>query len=86
MGSFVTLLVAICWKSNLFLEDLRLGWDIRLLARIFSGIMISVMAFTVIVWCVESNRPVFVSMFSPARLVVVVIVTLLILQANSFWK
>ncbi|CAH2051417.1 unnamed protein product [Thlaspi arvense] len=77
MGSLVTFLVALCWKPSL--EDWRLGWDITLVARIFSEIMISGMAFAVIVWCVESNGPVFVSMFSPVRLVVVAIVASLIL-------
>lgn len=42
--------------------------------------MISGMAFAVIVWCVDANGPVFVSMFRPVRLVVVVIVASLILQ------
>ncbi|CAH8385801.1 unnamed protein product [Eruca vesicaria subsp. sativa] len=74
MGS----LMALSWKPDL--EEWRLGWDIKLFARIFSGIMISGMAFAVIVWCVDANGPVFVSMFRPVRLVVVVIVASLILQ------
>ncbi|KAH0867312.1 hypothetical protein HID58_074334, partial [Brassica napus] len=78
MGSLVALLVALIWKPDF--EEWRLGWDIKLFARIFSGIMISGMAFAVIVWCVDANGPVFVSMFRPVRLVVVVIVASLILQ------
>ncbi|KAF2588601.1 hypothetical protein F2Q70_00039809 [Brassica cretica] len=78
MGSLVALLVALIWKPDF--EEWRLGWDIKLFARIFSGIVISGMAFAVIVWCVDANGPVFVSMFRPVRLVVVVIVASLILQ------
>ncbi|CAH2052991.1 unnamed protein product, partial [Thlaspi arvense] len=47
-------------------------WNIALMSMTGRlGVVISGMAFAITVWCMCSNGPVFVSMFSPVKLVVV---------------
>lgn len=70
MGSLVTMIMSICWKPSL--RDWVLGWNIRLLASIFSGVVVSGMAFAATVWCVDAKSLVFES--SPIQLVVVALV------------
>uniref|UniRef100_A0A7N0TWM9 WAT1-related protein n=2 Tax=Kalanchoe fedtschenkoi TaxID=63787 RepID=A0A7N0TWM9_KALFE len=58
----------------------RLGWDIRLLTVVFSGIMASGVAVALIAWCVRLKGPLFVSVFSPLMLILVAIAGSLVLD------
>ncbi|KAF7022463.1 hypothetical protein CFC21_035209 [Triticum aestivum] len=58
----------------------KLGFDIRLYAALYVGVVGSGIAFTVMSWCIQSRGPLFVSMFSPLMLVVVAVVGWAILE------
>ncbi|EOA34607.1 hypothetical protein CARUB_v10022166mg [Capsella rubella] len=72
MGGIVAMIVALCWKRDLY--EWRLGWNIRLLTIAYAAIVISGMVVAVNAWCVESRGPLFVSVFSPIGLVIVALV------------
>ncbi|CAN6469921.1 unnamed protein product [Victoria cruziana] len=48
-----------------------LGWDIRLLTVVYTGVVGSGMAFCAMSWCIQRRGPLFVSMFSPLVLIIV---------------
>ncbi|GLJ54478.1 hypothetical protein SUGI_1170090 [Cryptomeria japonica] len=50
-----------------------MGWDIRLLTSLYSGIVASAMAFSIMAWCIRKRGPVFVSNFNPLQLIMVAI-------------
>ncbi|KAE8785975.1 Auxin-induced protein 5NG4 [Hordeum vulgare] len=58
----------------------KLGFDIRLYAALYVGVVGSGIAFAVMSWCIQSRGPLFVSMFSPLMLVVVAVVGWAILE------
>ncbi|CAA7405849.1 unnamed protein product [Spirodela intermedia] len=49
------------------------GWDIRLVAAFYTGIVGSGLAFGLMSWCIQRRGPLFVSMFSPLLLVIVAV-------------
>ncbi|XP_052171029.1 WAT1-related protein At1g43650-like [Diospyros lotus] len=51
----------------------RLEWDVQLLAIIYSGLVTSLLANNLQIWCISINGPVFAAMFSPLSLVFVAI-------------
>ncbi|CAL9126644.1 unnamed protein product [Musa textilis] len=48
-----------------------LGWDIRLAASLYTGLVGSGLAVSLMSWCIQKRGPLFVSMFSPLLLVIV---------------
>ncbi|CAH2033959.1 unnamed protein product [Thlaspi arvense] len=69
MGSLVCVVVALC--SNHDWNQWRLGWNINLLTTIYSGVVVSGLAMPLVAWCVKTKGPLYVTMFSPVRLVIV---------------
>ncbi|WOK96068.1 WAT1-related protein [Canna indica] len=51
-----------------------LGWNIRLAASLYIGLVGSGLAFALMSWCIQRRGPLYVSMFSPLLLVIVAIV------------
>ncbi|VFQ81803.1 unnamed protein product [Cuscuta campestris] len=68
-GSVQAFIYAICRERDL--REWKLGWNIRLLAAAYAGIMGSGLMFTVIAWAVRMKGPVYVSVFNPLMLVMV---------------
>ncbi|CAL5438762.1 unnamed protein product [Camellia sinensis] len=58
----------------------KLGWNIRLLTVIFTGIVASGVTCTFMAWVVQMRGPLFVSIFNPLMLVLVAIAGSLFLQ------
>ncbi|CAG7864601.1 unnamed protein product [Brassica rapa] len=69
MGSLVCMIVALCSERNW--KQWRLGWNISLLATVYSGVVVSGMVIPLIAWCIKTKGPLYVTMFSPIRLVIV---------------
>ncbi|XP_072959693.1 WAT1-related protein At1g09380 [Typha angustifolia] len=61
-----------------------LGWDIRLAAVIYVGIVGSGLAFALMSWCLQRRGPLYVSMFSPLLLVIVAILGWAILDEKLY--
>lgn len=57
----------------------RLGFDIRLLSVVYSGVLASGVMLVVLSWCVKRRGPLFASVFNPLMLVVVAVLSSLLL-------
>lgn len=62
-----------------------LGWDIKLLTSVYSGVVASAIGFCTITWCVAKRGPLFVTMFSPVILIFVAIMSYIILDEKLHW-
>ncbi|XP_031486969.1 WAT1-related protein At1g09380-like isoform X2 [Nymphaea colorata] len=62
-------LMTVCMERNP--SAWALGWNVRLLAVVYTGLVGSGMAFCVMSWCIQRRGPLFVSMFSPLLLIIV---------------
>ncbi|CAM8941525.1 unnamed protein product [Rhodiola kirilowii] len=78
MALVQSVVFALCTESDM--SQWRLGWDIRLLAVIISGIFASGLAMVLVTWCVQLKGPLFVSVFSPLTFVLVAIAGSLVLD------
>ncbi|OAP12274.1 UMAMIT24 [Arabidopsis thaliana] len=72
VGSLVCVIIALC--SDHDWEQWQLGWDINLLATLYSGIVVSGMVVPLVAWCIATKGPLFVTVFSPIRLVIVALI------------
>ncbi|CAD5167828.1 unnamed protein product [Musa acuminata subsp. malaccensis] len=61
-----------------------LGWNIRLAASLYIGLVGSGLAFALMSWCLQKRGPLFVSMFSPLLLVVVAVLGWAILDEKQY--
>ncbi|KAJ3676030.1 hypothetical protein LUZ60_003453 [Juncus effusus] len=61
-----------------------LGWDIRLAAVLYIGVIGSGLAFALMSWCIQKRGPLYVSMFSPLLLVIVAILGWAILDEKLY--
>lgn len=57
-----------------------IGWDIKLLTSVYSGVVASGMAFCIMTWCIRRKGPLFVTMFSPLLLIIVAVMSSIILD------
>ncbi|KAL0700024.1 hypothetical protein Bca4012_056146 [Brassica carinata] len=71
-GSLVCMVVALCSEHNW--NQWRLGWNISLLTTIYSGVVVSGLVMPLVAWCIEKKGPLYVTVFSPIRLVIVALV------------
>ncbi|EOA39449.1 hypothetical protein CARUB_v10012629mg [Capsella rubella] len=72
VGSFVCVIVALCSDSDW--KQWRLGWNITLVATLYSGIVVSGLVVPLVAWCIATKGPLFVTVFSPIRLVIVALI------------
>ncbi|KAG5378898.1 hypothetical protein IGI04_026740 [Brassica rapa subsp. trilocularis] len=68
-GSLVCMVVALCSEHNW--NQWRLGWNISLLT---TGVVVSGLVMPLVAWCIEKKGPLYVTVFSPIRLVIVALV------------
>ncbi|KAI3903709.1 hypothetical protein MKW98_032363 [Papaver atlanticum] len=71
MGSIQAVGFALCMERDW--TQWKIGWNIRLLASAYSGILASGLMVTLIAWCVHERGALFVSVFNPLMLVLVAI-------------
>ncbi|XP_047168514.1 WAT1-related protein At1g68170-like [Vigna umbellata] len=62
----------------------KLGWNIRLLAVAYSGIVASGIVVIITAWCIQMRGPLFASVFNPLMLVLVAIAGSLMLDENLY--
>ncbi|ESQ34197.1 hypothetical protein EUTSA_v10009312mg [Eutrema salsugineum] len=72
MGSLVCIVVALCSDRNW--KQWRLGWNISLLTTVYAGVVVSGMVMPLVAWCIEKKGPLYVTVFSPIRLLIVALV------------
>ncbi|AES63365.1 putative EamA domain-containing protein [Medicago truncatula] len=62
----------------------KLGWNIRLLAVAYSGVVASGLVVIVTSWCIKMRGPLFASVFNPLMLLFVTIVASLMLDEKLY--
>ncbi|KAJ4951600.1 hypothetical protein NE237_028432 [Protea cynaroides] len=77
MGAIQSTVFALCMDRHW--DQWKLGWNVRLWAVAYSGILASGLMFTIIAWGVRARGPLFVSIFNPLMLVLVAIMGCLFL-------
>ncbi|WVY95268.1 hypothetical protein V8G54_034356 [Vigna mungo] len=82
MGAIQATVFALCIEKDW--SQWRLGWNIRLLASAYSGIVASGIMVVVIAWCVRMRGPLFASVFNPLLLVLVAVAGSLMLDEKLY--
>ena len=77
MSALQSALFALCFDRDVV--QWRLGFDIRLLAVVYTGVLASGVMLVVLSWCVKRRGPLFASVFNPMMLVVVAVLSSLLL-------
>ncbi|KAK9733525.1 hypothetical protein RND81_04G073100 [Saponaria officinalis] len=62
----------------------KLGWNVRLVAVTFTGIVASGMMLTLIAWCVRLRGPLFVSVFNPLMVIIVALIGSIFLDEKLY--
>ncbi|CAI9103947.1 OLC1v1002544C1 [Oldenlandia corymbosa var. corymbosa] len=83
MGSFQSVIFALCMENKHW-DEWKMGWNIRLLAVAYSGIVVTGLMVVIIMWCVRLRGPLFVSIFSPLTLVLVAFAGTLFLNEKLY--
>ncbi|GLJ17399.1 hypothetical protein SUGI_0302470 [Cryptomeria japonica] len=61
-----------------------LGWNVQLLAAIYSGVVASAISFCLMTWCIEKMGPVFTTMFWPLVLIIVALLGSILLDEKFY--
>ncbi|KAI9122698.1 hypothetical protein K1719_006538 [Acacia pycnantha] len=81
-GALTSTVFALCLERDW--SQWKLGWNIRLLAAAYTGIIVSGGMTVVMTWCVDLSGPLYVSAFSPLTLVFVAIAGFLMLDEKLY--
>ncbi|MED6119547.1 hypothetical protein PIB30_012738 [Stylosanthes scabra] len=73
---------AFCSERDL--SQWKLGWNIRLLASVFSGIVGSGVVYLILSWSIKMRGPLFASIFNPLMLVLVAVVASFMLDEQLY--
>ncbi|XP_050881618.1 WAT1-related protein At1g68170 isoform X2 [Lathyrus oleraceus] len=82
MGAIQATGFALCFEKDW--SQWKLGWNIRLLAVAYSGIVASGLVVIVTSWCIKMRGPLFASVFNPLMLLFVTIVASLMLDEKLY--
>ncbi|PRQ20108.1 putative EamA domain-containing protein [Rosa chinensis] len=82
MATIQSVILALCMERDW--SKWKLGWNIRLLGVVYSGIVSSGLAMCLTLWCMNMRGPLFVSSFNPVTLIVVAIFGSLLLQEKLY--
>ncbi|XP_074312157.1 WAT1-related protein At1g25270-like [Silene latifolia] len=82
MGTIQSLVFAVTVERDW--RQWKLGWNIRLLAVAFTGIVASGMMVALIAWCIRLRGPLFVSVFNPLMVVIVALAGSLVLNEKLY--
>ncbi|XP_008785911.2 WAT1-related protein At1g25270-like [Phoenix dactylifera] len=82
MGTVQSIIFALCVEKDW--GQWRLGFDIRLLAVVYSGVVGSALILTVLAWCIKKKGPLFASIFNPLMLVIVALLSSLLLNEKLY--
>ncbi|KAM0939843.1 putative EamA domain-containing protein [Dioscorea sansibarensis] len=78
MASLQSFLLAIIMQRDM--AQWRLGFNIRLLAVSYTGILGSSLTFTLLAWCIRKKGPLYASVFNPLMLIIVAILSTVLLN------
>ncbi|RXH73628.1 hypothetical protein DVH24_016450 [Malus domestica] len=82
MATIQSVIYALCAERDW--KQWHLGWNIRLLGVVYSGILISGIAVTLMAWCINMRGPLYAASFFPVLLVLVAILASLLLEENLY--
>ncbi|XP_012572404.1 WAT1-related protein At1g25270-like isoform X2 [Cicer arietinum] len=82
MGALQAIVFALCVDRDW--TQWKLGFDIRLLTMLYSGIVPSGIAINVIAWCIKMRGALFVAIFNPLQLLLVIISAYLLLDEKLY--
>ncbi|GJN25952.1 hypothetical protein PR202_gb13841 [Eleusine coracana subsp. coracana] len=77
MSTMQSVAFALCYDRDI--SQWRLGFDVRLLSVVYSGVLASGVMLVVLSWCVKRRGPLFASVFNPLMLLVVAVLSSLLL-------
>ncbi|GAA0171886.1 hypothetical protein LIER_25820 [Lithospermum erythrorhizon] len=63
----------------------KLGWDINLVAVVYSGLLVCAIGYWLQVWLVDKKGPVFVAMFGPLALIMTGVFSAIIFKEILHW-
>ncbi|XP_047978597.1 WAT1-related protein At1g09380-like [Salvia hispanica] len=76
--------VAVAFAMEPNLSAWSLASELRLISSIYAGVMCSAVAFCLKAWCIDRKGPLYVSVFSPLRIMMVAIVSLAVLDEKIY--
>ncbi|XP_027348408.1 WAT1-related protein At1g68170-like [Abrus precatorius] len=79
-SSILSIIYALCTERDW--TQWKLGWNLRLLAAVSSGVFASGVCYPMLAWCVRRKGPLFASAFSPFMLVIVTLAGSLVLDES----
>ncbi|CAK8530248.1 unnamed protein product [Lathyrus sativus] len=82
MGAIQATGFALCFEKDW--SQWKLGWNIRLVAVAYSGIVASGLVVIVTSWCIKMRGPLFASVFNPLMLLFVTIAASLMLDEKLY--
>ncbi|WJX46658.1 hypothetical protein P8452_33436 [Trifolium repens] len=82
MGAIQAIVLALCVDREW--AQWKLGYDIRLLTIVYSGIVGSGIVIVAIAWCIKMRGPIFASIFNPLQLLLVAISAYLLLNEKLY--
>lgn len=63
----------------------KLGWDVNLIAVVYSGVMVCAISYWLQVWLVQKKGPVFLAIFGPLALISTAVFSALIFKEILHW-
>ncbi|KAM1060816.1 hypothetical protein ACFX2B_025155 [Malus domestica] len=82
MASIQSVVFALCKERDW--NQWKLGWDIRLLAALYTGVVTTGLVVTLTAWCVRMRGPLFVSIFNPLCLLLIAFAAPLLLNEKLY--
>ncbi|XP_027931053.1 WAT1-related protein At1g68170-like [Vigna unguiculata] len=82
LGAIQAAAFGFCFERDF--SQWKLGWNIRLLAVAYSGIVASGIVVIITAWCIQMRGPLFASVFNPLMLVLVAIAGSLMLNESLY--
>ncbi|KAK1279515.1 WAT1-related protein [Acorus gramineus] len=82
MGSIECVIIGGCIVRDI--SEWAVGLNIRLVAALYTGVVGSGIAFSLMSWCIQRRGPLYVSMFSPLLLIIVAVLGWTILDEKLY--
>ncbi|KAK1294024.1 WAT1-related protein [Acorus calamus] len=82
MGSIECAIIGGCIVRDI--SEWAVGLNIRLVAALYTGVIGSGIAFSLMSWCIQRRGPLYVSMFSPLLLIIVAVLGWTILDEKLY--
>ncbi|XP_057440167.1 WAT1-related protein At5g64700-like isoform X2 [Lotus japonicus] len=77
LSSIQSLVIALAIERDI--EQWKLGWNVRLLAVVYCGVMVTGVGFYLQTWVIEKKGPVFLAMSMPLALIITIISSAIVL-------